>query len=60
MAKRPSARGTRSRPAIQRSLASRMRALETAVEQNRRDLDLQFRRIAQIQVEIDTLKRSND
>jgi len=37
-----------------------MRALETAVEQNRRDLDLQFRRIAQIQVEIDTLKRSND
>jgi hypothetical protein len=43
---------------VSRPLASRLRALETAVQQNRRDLDLQFRRIAQMQVEIDSLKKS--
>jgi hypothetical protein len=39
-------------------VVTRVRALETAVEQNRRDLDLQFRRIAQMQVEIDALKKA--
>jgi hypothetical protein len=38
--------------------AARLRSLETEMEQNRRDLALQFRRIAQIQVDIDTIKRA--
>ncbi|HEX5474973.1 MAG TPA: hypothetical protein VFX12_09960 [Vicinamibacterales bacterium] len=50
-------RSTRTRPAAPRSVASRLIAFETGLEQHRRDLDLQFRRIAQMQVEIDTLKK---
>jgi hypothetical protein len=38
--------------------AANFRALQEVVEQNRRDLELQFRRIAQIQAELDTIKRS--
>jgi hypothetical protein len=37
---------------------ARLRSVEAEVEQNRRDLDLQFRRIAQIQAELDTIKRA--
>ena len=36
----------------------RLRALEAQVEENRRELDLQFRRIAQIQAELDTVKQA--
>jgi len=39
--------------------AANFRALQEVVEQHRRDLDLQFRRIAQIQAELDTIKRSS-
>jgi hypothetical protein len=37
---------------------ARLRAIEAQVEENRRDLELQFRRIAQIQVELDTVKQA--
>jgi hypothetical protein len=38
-------------------LRSVIEELESAVELNRRDLDLQFSRIAQLQLELDLLKK---
>jgi hypothetical protein len=38
--------------------SERLRLIEQELEQHRRDLDLQFRRIAQMQVELDTVKRA--
>jgi len=60
VAKRPFARRPLAKEgATSRSTEARVRALEKAVDENRHDLDLQFRRIAQMQIEIDALKKSN-
>jgi predicted transposase YdaD len=40
------------------SASARLRALEAQVEQNRRELELQFRRIAQMQGELDYVKQA--
>ena len=55
MAKRPP---RRKRAAAPRVSANRFRELERTVAQNQADLALQFRRIAQIQAELDGIKRA--
>jgi hypothetical protein len=56
MAKRPARRRKASGDSSSGS-SKRVRALEARVEENTSDLQLQFRRIAQIQAELDTLKQ---
>ena len=46
--------------ALQRELHATCEALDTQVQHNRRDLQTQFTRIAQLQQEIDELRRKNN
>ena len=62
--RRKNGNGSPSRARAQRLAAvtvkmvtSRMNDLETAVRDNRRELDLQFKRMAQIQQELEELKK---
>jgi predicted transposase YdaD len=56
MAKR--AAGRRQAGTGSLSASTRLHALEVQVEENRRDLELQFRRIAQMQAELDFVKQA--
>jgi hypothetical protein len=57
MAKRASTGDRRVSTRRLSDLASRLSEVEQIAKANRRELDLQFRRIAHMQVEIDRLKK---
>ena len=58
MAKRQRQRLRRVGPASERVTLKQFRALEAIVTANQRELSLQFKRIAQIQAELDAVKRA--
>jgi hypothetical protein len=51
-------RATRRSKTANGKSSERLRLIEQQLEDNRRDLDLQFRRIAQMQVELDNVKQA--
>ena len=58
MAKRAAGGRTATSRRATVTTAARLRALESQVEQNRRELELQFHRISQIQAELDRVKQA--
>ena len=55
---RSAARNRKAATRPSSTVIARLRALESQVEQNRRELELQFRRMSQMQAELDHMKEA--